>query len=300
MHYYQFNIGDYTSSTQHLEPMEDLAYRRMLDLYYSKELPLPNDIEKIARLIRMRTHTECIAIVLEEFFELKDDGYTNNGADKVLNKTYKKSESARKSAEARWSKNKGLGKRGDDANAMRTQCGNDADGMLPITQDPLPNTHNPIKEPIDSPKGKSSDYPEEFEWLWSNKPNREGGNPKKQAYSACKARLKSGSTWREMAEGLRRYSEYCQAKNIINTAMVQQMSTFFGTKESFKESWGVTNEGRNQHQAVCSESTDSYEMQKFRAAKARRYASRGRSVEALGNDGKDVLDLDSSQWSGAE
>ena len=84
---------------------------------------------------------------------------------------------------------------------------------------------------------RKSDYPKEFEWLWARKPNREGGNPKKQAYSACKARLKDGSTWNEMANGLIRYHKYCQAKGLINTPMVQQMATFFGTKESFKETW---------------------------------------------------------------
>lgn len=88
------------------------------------------------------------------------------------------------------------------------------------------------------PKQKDT-YPVEFNWLWDNKPDREGGNPKKQAYSACKARLKDGATWRDMAEGLNRYKSYCQTKGLTNTAMVQQMSTFFGTKESFKESWGV-------------------------------------------------------------
>ena len=141
MHYYQFNIGDYTSSTQHLEPMEDLAYRRMLDLYYQKESPLPKDIQQIARLIRMRTHCECIEIVLQEFFELTDEGYRNKGADKVLSKTYAKSEAARKSAKARWSK-KDQQKQEDDANALRTHCEKDANGMLPNTQYPIPNTHN--------------------------------------------------------------------------------------------------------------------------------------------------------------
>lgn len=136
MHFYQFNLGDYASATQHLDDMEDLAYRRMLDLYYMKESPLPKDIKVIAKLIRMRPHIECIKFVLDEFFTLVDGGYHNRGADKALNKVYKKSDAARKSAEARWNKNKGL----SDANAMRTQCETDADDMLPNTQDPIPNT----------------------------------------------------------------------------------------------------------------------------------------------------------------
>lgn len=140
MHYYQFNIGDYASSTQHLDPIEDIAYRRMLDLYYSKESPLPKDVDQIARLIRMRSHKDSIAIVLDEFFTKEKDGYRNKGADKALEKVYKKSEAARKSAEARWNKNKDLESCERNANASETQCDEDADGMLPNTQDPLPNT----------------------------------------------------------------------------------------------------------------------------------------------------------------
>lgn len=142
MHYYQFNIGDYASSTQHLDPIEDIAYRRMLDLYYSKESPLPKDIDQIARLIRMRTHKDSIAIVLDEFFTEQKDGFHNNGADKALEKVYRKSEAARRSAEARWNKNKELQSSDRNANAPEAQCDSNANGMLPNTQDPLPNTQD--------------------------------------------------------------------------------------------------------------------------------------------------------------
>jgi uncharacterized protein YdaU (DUF1376 family) len=56
MHYYQFNIGDYQSHTNHLDPLEDLAYRRMLDWCYLHEKPLPLDANEIARIIRLRDH----------------------------------------------------------------------------------------------------------------------------------------------------------------------------------------------------------------------------------------------------
>ncbi|TXH13476.1 MAG: DUF1376 domain-containing protein, partial [Hyphomicrobiaceae bacterium] len=41
MHHYPFHPGDYMLDTAHLEPMEDLAYRRLLDFYYSSEKPIP-------------------------------------------------------------------------------------------------------------------------------------------------------------------------------------------------------------------------------------------------------------------
>lgn len=147
MHYYQFNIGDYASSTQHLDEMEDLAYRRMLDLYYQKELPLPEDVKQIARLIRMRAHCECIESVLQEFFELTDDGYINRGADKVLEKAYSKSESARLAAQARWDKKRKTEQQ-VNADAMQTHSENNAGAMPPITHNPLPKTQ--IKDLFDA------------------------------------------------------------------------------------------------------------------------------------------------------
>ena len=68
MHYYKFNISDYKAHTEHLELLEDLAFRRMLDWMYLHEKPLPKNIDEIARFIRMRTHNDCIAYVLQEFF----------------------------------------------------------------------------------------------------------------------------------------------------------------------------------------------------------------------------------------
>jgi uncharacterized protein YdaU (DUF1376 family) len=64
--------------------MEDLAYRRMLDLYYRTEAALPEDYKDIARLIRMKDHLEAIDTVLTEFFTLADDGWHSKRADDEL------------------------------------------------------------------------------------------------------------------------------------------------------------------------------------------------------------------------
>jgi uncharacterized protein YdaU (DUF1376 family) len=148
MHYYEFNIGDYMRDTAHLDEMEDLAYRRMLDLYYLKESPLPKSIAEIAKLIRMRTHSESIANVLREYFTLTDAGYVNAKANSTLLKIYDKSEKAKKSAEKRWEN-----QRLKDANALPTQSERNANGMLPnnlIPNNPLPN--NILVDSAESPQ----------------------------------------------------------------------------------------------------------------------------------------------------
>lgn len=145
MHYYQFNIGDYQSHTSHLSEIEDLAYRRLLDWYYLHEKPLPLDVDEISRLIRMRLHCDCIAIVLREFFNKTDDGYISERADRELSKVGDKSEKAKKSAVIRWEKEKN--KQKDDANALPTQSERNAThNTLHITQDTLHKTQVTAKE----------------------------------------------------------------------------------------------------------------------------------------------------------
>lgn len=137
MHYYQFNIGDYKSHTEHLSDLEDLAYRRMLDWYYLHETPLPLETSEIARLIRMRTHTDCIAVVLQEFFIRTETGWANHRADQEIARAGEKSSKASESAKARWSKQR-------DAEAMRTHSESNAtQDTRHITQDP---EHNKTKQ----------------------------------------------------------------------------------------------------------------------------------------------------------
>jgi uncharacterized protein YdaU (DUF1376 family) len=100
MHYYQFNIGDYKSHTEHLSDLEDLAYRRMLDWYYLHETPLPKDVEQIARLIRMRSHTDCIAVVLREYFQETPEGWTSHRADLEIEHYRSKVEQASRAGKA--------------------------------------------------------------------------------------------------------------------------------------------------------------------------------------------------------
>ena len=82
MHYFQFNIGDYASHTRHLSLMEDLAYRRLLDLYYLREGKLFGDEEEIARQIGMREYVSDVAQVLKDFFCIaEDDRWSHDRCD---------------------------------------------------------------------------------------------------------------------------------------------------------------------------------------------------------------------------
>jgi uncharacterized protein YdaU (DUF1376 family) len=137
MHYYQFNIGDYLSHTKHLDLMEDLAYRRLLDLYYLHERPLNSGIASVARQIGMRDHETEVKTVLEEFFNLSDDGWINHRADKEIKHFHSKIDQA---------------SRAGKASAERRMSARSTDVQLTNNQEPI--TNNQLKPSICPPDGE--------------------------------------------------------------------------------------------------------------------------------------------------
>ena len=102
MNYYPFHLGDYAAHTKHLGLLEDLAYSRMIDLYYTTEKPLSNDPENVARLIGMREHSTIVTEVLSDFFLKSEDGYRNKRCDSEIEKYKAKADRARSANYERW------------------------------------------------------------------------------------------------------------------------------------------------------------------------------------------------------
>jgi len=126
MHYYQFNIGDYKSHTNHLDLLEDLAYRRLLDLYYLHEHPLNSGVAAVARQIGMREHEDKVKLILEEFFNLSEDGWISARADREIKHFKAKIEQA---------------SRAGKASAERRSNGGSTDVQLTNNQEPITNNH---------------------------------------------------------------------------------------------------------------------------------------------------------------
>ena len=105
LHYYQFNIGDYSSHTRHLSLFEDLAYRRLLDEYYLHERPFNKCVATVARQIGMVEHEEAVRYVLQTYFEPTEDGWANKRAEEVIAQFKAKNEASsrggKRSAERR-------------------------------------------------------------------------------------------------------------------------------------------------------------------------------------------------------
>jgi uncharacterized protein YdaU (DUF1376 family) len=154
VNYFPFHIGDYSAHTGHLEPMEDLAYMRLLQQYYLREGPLPADIQATAKLVRMRSMADDVESVLREFFVLTDDGWTHARCDAEIAKMKDKQEKARASGLASANARKAYAERKSNpsstsvdekpTNVERTLTKDSTNVQLP-TPTPTP-TPTPVKK----------------------------------------------------------------------------------------------------------------------------------------------------------
>jgi uncharacterized protein YdaU (DUF1376 family) len=86
VNYFDLHLGDYAKAAGHLSMLHEGAYFRLLRAYYADEKPLPVDLKKVQHRAGARTTAErrAVADVLEEFFELREDGWHNKRCDEVI------------------------------------------------------------------------------------------------------------------------------------------------------------------------------------------------------------------------
>jgi uncharacterized protein YdaU (DUF1376 family) len=82
----------------------DLAYRRMIDLYYITEKPLDLDISIIAKKIGMKGKEKIISEIISDFFLKSEDGYRSSKCDSVISDYQKKAARAKDANGKRWGK----------------------------------------------------------------------------------------------------------------------------------------------------------------------------------------------------
>ena len=148
MHFYSFNIGDYISHTKHLSDMEDLAYRRLLDLYYLHERTLSEDVTLVARKINMKDNVPEVRVVLEEFFILEvGKGWINPRADEEIQKYQSKIAQAKRAARA---------------SAIARSNASSTDVQLNKKQETLNNKHKTINKTLPRPRNVSQKTWDDF------------------------------------------------------------------------------------------------------------------------------------------
>jgi len=146
MHYYQFNIGDYRAATAHLSNDEDLAYRRLLDMYYDTENQIPLDTQWVAK--RLRLDCEVVKTVLQDMFKLTETGWHHGRCETVIEQYHAMAE-----------KNRANGRLGG---RKKNPVASDSQPIVKATinDKPITNNDKPIK--IQAPDGVSSDVWESF------------------------------------------------------------------------------------------------------------------------------------------
>lgn len=153
MNFYPHHIGDYMTATAHLTWLEDAAYRRLLDLYYSREQAIPADLAKAARLVRAVSKDERKAVetVLQEFFQETPDGWKHGRCEEEIEKARLAAERARENGK----KGGRPAKKEPKPNPEETQSVISGNPEKSNSQAPITNT-NTNKEPHTPQAGQKS------------------------------------------------------------------------------------------------------------------------------------------------
>lgn len=162
MNYYPFHIGDYISHTSHLSDAEDLAYRRMIDLYYQTEEPF-KDIAWVAR--RIKSTSEIVKLLLEEFFEFDSEVWRSKRADEEIAKYRLKADSAR------------------NANRVKSEK---KSALITELKSELISEPNHIVTNNQEPRTNINIYTEDFELFWKSYPRHESKSSAMKAFKKVK------------------------------------------------------------------------------------------------------------------
>jgi len=167
VNFYPFHIGDYASHTRHLSLIEDLAYRRLIDLYYLSEKPFQGEFDLIARHIGMKEYLNEVEYVLFMFFEQTPSGWINKRCDDEIAKYRAKADSARNANRIKSEK----------ISALKSEPNHNVTN----NQEPITINHKPIKADVaKAPKAqrlKIEQLPED--WIMFCKTERPDLKPDK-------------------------------------------------------------------------------------------------------------------------
>jgi uncharacterized protein YdaU (DUF1376 family) len=145
MHYYQFNIGDYRAATAHLSNEEDLAYRRLLDMYYDSENKIPLDTQWVSK--RLRLEASVVRDVLNDMFVKQEDGWFHAKCDEIIQNYQTMAEKNRANGRLGGRKKNPVGSHVD---AQWQPSAKATNNDKPITNNDKPNTKTvAVKRPDD-------------------------------------------------------------------------------------------------------------------------------------------------------
>jgi uncharacterized protein YdaU (DUF1376 family) len=241
MIFYKHYLGDYDGDTAHLSWLEDMAYTRLMRLYYRREQPIPGEIGQACRLIRANTKQEREAVesVLREFFTLESDGWHNKRCDAEIAASGKKAEANRN--------NGGKGGR-PRKNKTETEPTENPLGYSSVPKEthsePTQNLSQTSdvrcqnsESETDTALTRGARLPDRFEEVRMAYPKRAGDQRWKQAEQTYRRRLKSGQSHEQILAAVRRYAAFVRAKGDEGAEHVKQAATFLNADENLEHLW---------------------------------------------------------------
>lgn len=101
MNYYSHHIGDFNAATRHLDFMERAIYKELIELQYDLETPIPDDISWIMkRACIPNERSTDVERMLNEFFDLVEQGWSNARCEHEIEAFQAKREAAIKAGKA--------------------------------------------------------------------------------------------------------------------------------------------------------------------------------------------------------
>ena len=146
MNYYEHHLGDFKKDAAHLTMLQEGAYRRLIDAYYIREAPIASvPATLIYQIAGAHSKPERAAVdfVLQQFFthDIAVKVYRHKRCDEEIGKYHAKSESARGSANARWSQSK----RNATASNPHMRNGSESHALQsPVPSNQSPDTHTDL------------------------------------------------------------------------------------------------------------------------------------------------------------
>lgn len=142
INFYPHHIGDYLTATAHLTWVEDCAYRRLLDVYYSREQAIPSDIAQAVRLVRATSKDERKAVetVLREFFQETPAGWSHGRCESEIVKARDAADRARTN-----------GKKGGRPPKQKPTDNPEITQSVPVANPEKSNSQAPNPNPITNP-----------------------------------------------------------------------------------------------------------------------------------------------------
>lgn len=184
MQWYKWFPGDYQRDTNHLTFIEDAAYRRLLDAYFSSG-KLPANIESLLRICRAITPDEQRAVqkIVNEFFETNSSQLIHNKVETMLAQTAEKSQ--KRSEAGKLGAAVTNSKRSANATANDVAFAENLNGKNSSIPEPDPEK----KYLLDIPTKMVMDN--KFDTFWAAYPKKVGKAKAKKEFCALKVNIQT-------------------------------------------------------------------------------------------------------------